>query len=331
MAASTSGSFFLSDGLEVYSRVWEPTDSPIKSHIAFLHGFGDRCDQYDAFFSLLVANYPVKVHAWDRRGWGKTVRTKAQMGDTGKTPQVIAEIHEALIYIASTIPDIRQTPLFLMGHSMGGQESALYLLNPELDGHRPPITGWILEAPYIGLDPASHPNRIVVAVAKGVARVFPKLKFTQPLSGDFITRDREVRERYRSDPLCHNTGTLEGLQDLLQRESDLTTLSLSDQPVPSGLSARLPCPVFWAHGSGDMITSYAISKRLYHRLEPHNEADLDAKTWKSFEGAFHQLHSEPDGVAEEYMRDVGNWVAKITASTPFNNESRYRTSHASVS
>ncbi|KAJ5086221.1 hypothetical protein N7532_010992 [Penicillium argentinense] len=188
-----------------------------------------------------------------------------------------------------------------MGHSMVGQESAFYLLNPDVDGYRPPITGWILEAPYIGLDPAIHPNLIIVAVAKQVARVFLKLKFTQPVTGEFVTRDRDVRERYRSDPLCHNTGTLEGLQDLLQRESDLTKLSMSDQPVPSGVSARLPCPVFWAHGSADMITSYAISKRLYERLEPGNEADLDAKTWKSFEGAFHQLHSEPDGVTEECM------------------------------
>ncbi|KAL2802318.1 Alpha/Beta hydrolase protein [Aspergillus granulosus] len=313
MASSTSGSFFLSDGLEVYSRVWEPKDSPIKSHIAFLHGFGDRCDHYDTFFSLLVAKYPIKVHAWDRRGWGKTVRTRAQIGDTGKTLQVIAELHEALSYIASTIPDIRQTPLFLMGHSMGGQESAFYILNPDSDGHRPPVTGWILEAPYIGLDLASHPSCIIVAIAKQVARVFPKLKFTQPLSGKFVTRNSDVRERYLSDPLCHNTGTLEGLQDVLQRESDLTKLSFSDQPVPSGLSARLPCPVLWAHGSADMITSYTISKRLYERLEPHNEADPDAKTWKSFKGAFHQLHSEPDGVAEEFLRDVGEWVARITA------------------
>ncbi|KAL2807702.1 Alpha/Beta hydrolase protein [Aspergillus granulosus] len=288
MAAGTSGSFFLSDSLEVYSRVWEPGDSPIKSHIAFLHGFGDRCDHYDAFFSLL----------------GKTVRTRARMGDTGKTLQVIAEIYKALSYIASTIPNIRQTLLFLMGYSMGGQESAFYLLNPDLDGYWPLVTGWIMEALYIGLDLASYPN---------LARVFPKPKFTQPLSGKFVTRDCNIRERYCSDLLCYNTSTLEALQDVLQRESDLTKLSVLDQPVPSGLSACLPCPVFWAHGSADMITSYAISKRLYKRLEPHNEADTDAKTWKLFEGMFHQLHSKPDGVAEEFLRDVGEWVAKITA------------------
>ncbi|KAL5333085.1 Alpha/Beta hydrolase protein [Aspergillus crustosus] len=312
---SSSGQFRVgSDGLEVFSRVWEPSTAPT-AHIAFLHGFSDRCDHYDAFFSLLVAHYPIKVHAWDRRGWGKTVKTKSQNGDIGRTAQVVGEINEALVHIASTIPDIQHTPLFVMGHSMGGQESAFYLLStsPELAGRRPPIAGWILDAPYIGLDPASRPHWLIVAVLTQVARFFPKLKHTQTLNVKFVSKDVAVQEMYRTDPLCHNTGTLEGLRDLLQRESDLTSLSLPDQPVPPGLSKRLPCPVFWAHGSKDMITSYSISKQLYDRLEPYSDSDSEAKTWKSFEGGFHQIHGEPDGVKEEYMRDVGEWVAKITA------------------
>lgn len=98
----------------------------------------------------------------------------------------------------------------------------------------------------------------------------------------------------------------------LQRESDLTTLSQSDKPAPDHLATRLPCPVFWAHGSKDMITSYTISKQLYDRLEPYNESDADAKTWKSFDGGYHQIHGEPDGMKEEYLRDIGEWVVKMT-------------------
>ncbi|KAL2802366.1 Alpha/Beta hydrolase protein [Aspergillus granulosus] len=314
MATSTSSSFRLSDDLEVYSRVWEPSEPP-QAHIAFLHGFSDRCDHYDPFFTSLTTQFPIKVHSWDRRGWGKTAKTKAAMGDLGPTSQVLSEINEALNHIASTIPDIKQTPLFVMGHSMGGQESAHYLLstNPELGAKRPPIAGWILNAPYIGLDPASRPHWIIISVLTFISRFLPKLKHTQTLNAKFISRDVAVQEKYRTDPLCHNTGTLEGLKDLLQREADLTNLSQADQPVPVGLTAKLPCPVFWAHGSKDMITSYSISKQLYDRLEPYNENDSDAKTWKSFEGGFHQLHAEPDGMGEEYTRDVGEWVRKLTA------------------
>ncbi|KAL4879192.1 Alpha/Beta hydrolase protein [Aspergillus karnatakaensis] len=314
MATTTSGSFTLSGGLEVYSRVWEPSQPPT-AHIAFLHGFSDRCDHYNAFFSLLTANYPIKVHAWDRRGWGKTVKNTSQNGDIGRTAQVVGEINEALLHIASTIPDIERTPLFVMGHSMGGQESSFYFLstNQGLEGRRPPIAGWILNAPYIGLDPASQPNWLIVTLLKQVARFLPKMKHTQELNAKFISKDPAVQQMYVTDPLCHNTGTLEGLQDLLQREADLKNLSLANKPVPSGLTAKLPVPVFWAHGSQDMITSYSISKRLYDRLEPYDGKDSLAKTWKSFEGGYHQIHNEPDGVGEEYMRDVGEWVAKITA------------------
>ncbi|KKK16475.1 hypothetical protein P175DRAFT_0442901 [Aspergillus ochraceoroseus IBT 24754] len=315
MVRSTSSSFKLSDGTELYSRVWEP-EQPPQSHVAFLHGFSDRCDHYDDFFSLLVSTYPIQVHAWDRRGWGKSVKTNDQRGDIGRTRQILLEINEALLHIASCIPDIERTPLFIMGHSMGGQESAFYLLStsPELSrGQRPPIAGWILDAPYIGLDDASRPSWFTVEAGKMVARVWPKFKFTQTLNVKFVSRNQGVQEMYRTDPLCHNTGTLEGLKDLLQRETDLTNLSESDRPTPSHLASRLPCPVFWAHGSQDSITSHTISKRLYDRLAPHDPQEPDAKTWKSFEGGFHQLHAEPDGIKEELMRDIGEWVGKITA------------------
>ncbi|KAL4950116.1 Alpha/Beta hydrolase protein [Aspergillus filifer] len=313
-STSTSGSFTLKNGLEVYSRVWEPSETP-KAHLAFLHGFSDRCDHYDAFFSLLTSTYPIKVHSWDRRGWGKTPKNKRQWGDIGPTALVLTDIHEALHHIASTIPDPKTTPLFVMGHSMGGQESACYLLStdPELgQDKRPPIAGWILDAPYIGLDPASRPNWIIVNALKFVAKFLPKMKHTQELDVGFVCRDVKVQEMYRDDPLCHNTGTLEGLQDLLKREEDLTALSISTEPVPVGLHYKLPCPVFWAHGSKDMVTSYSISQRLYERLEPYDEADPDAKTWKGFEGGYHQIHAEPEGMKEEYMRDVGEWVMNLT-------------------
>ncbi|KAL4756107.1 acylglycerol lipase [Aspergillus foveolatus] len=311
-STSTSGSFKLSDGLEVYSRVWEPADPP-KAHIAFLHGFSDRIDHYDPFFTLLTSTYSIKVHSWDRRGWGKTVHSKSQIGDIGPTSRVLREINEGLIHIASTIPDINQTPLFVLGHSMGGQESACYFLStdPAYRKGGPPIAGWILDAPYIGLDPASQPSWIIVNSLKFVAKFIPKMKHTQKLDVRFICRDVAVQEMYKNDPLCHNTGTLEGLQDLLQREHDLTTLS-SSEPVPHGLTSKLPLPVFWAHGSKDMITSYSISKNLYNRLEPYDETDPDAKTWKSFDGGYHQIHAEPEGIKEEFMRDVGEWVMKLT-------------------
>ncbi|KAJ0418760.1 Alpha/Beta hydrolase protein [Aspergillus carlsbadensis] len=316
MATSTPGSFKLSDGLEVYSRVWEPS-TPAKAHIAFLHGFSDRCDHYDPFFTQLTTQYPIKVHSWDRRGWGKTASSKSDRGDIGPTSQVLREIDEALRHIASTIPDTKQTPLFVMGHSMGGQESAHYLLSTDKkvsDGkERLPITGWILNAPYIGLDPASRPHWLIVSVLTFVSRFLPKLKHTQELNVKFVSRDVAVQEKYRTDPLCHNTGTLEGLKDLLQREADLTALSSATDPAPAGLTAKLPCPVFWAHGTKDMITSPTISKQLYDRLEPYDESDADAKTWKSFEGGYHQLHAEPEGMGEEYTRDVGEWVLKLTA------------------
>jgi acylglycerol lipase len=108
------------------------------------------------------------------------------------------------------------------------------------------------------------------------------------------------------------------IDNSLQREADLTALSAATEPNPEGLTSKLPVPVFWAHGSEDKITSPTISKALFDRLEPYDESDADAKTWKSFEGGYHQLHAEPEGMGEEYTRDVGEWVMKLTAKVTGN-------------
>jgi acylglycerol lipase len=108
------------------------------------------------------------------------------------------------------------------------------------------------------------------------------------------------------------------IDNSLQREADLTALSSATEPVPEGLTPKLPVPVFWAQGSEDKITSPTISKALYDRLEPYDESDADAKTWKSFEGGYHQLHAEPEGMGEEYTKDVGEWVMKLTGKVTGN-------------
>ncbi len=97
---------------------------------------------------------------------------------------------------------------------------------------------------------------------------------------------------------------------MLQRAADLTALANgqtmfgidrktnfgSDQPGYDSV------PIWIGHGSEDRVTSCSSSQTMFDRL------DVKDKTIKLYEGAYHKLHAEPDGVAEEFGNDVANWI-----------------------
>lgn len=103
-----------------------------------------------------------------------------------------------------------------MGHSMGGQETLHYTLTTKksLLVDRPRLSGVVIEAPYIALDPSSEPNAITVFMGKLAAKLMPKMQMKQKLAAEFNTRDPEVNREWAEDELCHDTGTLEGLRDM---------------------------------------------------------------------------------------------------------------------
>jgi acylglycerol lipase len=227
------------------------------------------------------------------------VHTPSDQGLTGPTTQVLSDINEFILSVASPLP------LFLMGHSMGGGQALYYLLTtapPSLVSTRPRISGLILEAPYIALDPSSEPHWIVVSAGKLAAKLLPTKQMMQKLPAQFISRSPRVQQDWTDDKLNHDTGTLGGLAGMLQRSGDL--VRLSEGAHVANLTTRLPCPLWLGHGNQDKLTSYTASKRVYDVLE----AEGGDKTFKTYEGGYHKLHGEPDGMGEEFARDVGEWV-----------------------
>lgn len=199
-----------------------------------------------------------------------------------------------------------------MGHSMGGAEVMHYILStePSVSRARPSIAGVLLEAPFIEIDPASAPNFLVVAAGKLAAKVMPKRQMLQKLDAQYMSHSEKVRNEWVNDPLCHDTGTLAGLNGMLQRAADLVALS-SGTGLP-GLANKLPRNTsLWAgHGDGDRVVTLAATQKLYGALECQG----GAKDIKVYPGAYHKLHAEPDGVGDEFAKDVGEWILTKAAA-----------------
>jgi acylglycerol lipase len=258
---------------------------------------------YYDLFPNLATTYTIAVHSFDQRGWGRSVQSPRQKGLTGPTITVLADIRAFCNSFRSV--DGSDPPLFLMGHSMGGAEALHFMLTetprPLADDlPKGTIRGLLLESPYIALHPDSQPSGFTVWAGKLAARIAPSKQMLQKLDSTYMSRDPQVRKDWEEDKLCHDTGTLEGLAGMLQRAAELT--ALGEGKAVEGLKLDPGCPVWFGHGSGDRVTSYDESKRLFGKLK------VEDKTFKNYEGAYHKLHAEPEGVKEEFVKDVGEWI-----------------------
>lgn len=198
-----------------------------------------------------------------------------------------------------------------MGHSMGGGEALCYMLSTSSAfSNRPPVSGLLLEAPYVELDPSEQPSPLVVSAGKLAAMVLPHTQMKQKLHATHMSRSAKVRQDWVDDPLCHDTGTLEGLKGLLQRAGDLSALSHGHKV--HGLSTRLLCSIWVAHGTSDRVVSPVAAQRLFDVLVAPN----GDKVFHSYPDAFHKLHAEPNGVGEQFAKDVASWILAHAAESP---------------
>lgn len=188
----------------------KPSTVP-RAHVVLLHGWNDRADLYSSWCSTLVSSFPLRVTAYDRRGWGKSVHSPSERGLAGPNTTILSDLNEYLWHITSTIPDAQATPLFVIAHSMGGQEVLYYLLSTAYEGKRPPISGLVLNAPYIAM--ATRPNALEVAIGKLAGYFFPMYHYKPEQDPSCISRDETVCQAWKEDELCHGYGTLEALRD----------------------------------------------------------------------------------------------------------------------
>ncbi|CEO60060.1 hypothetical protein PMG11_04703 [Penicillium brasilianum] len=293
------GTHTLPDGTELYTKTWKPDGLP-RAVLAFVHGFSDHCNAYYELFPTLASS-GIEVRAFDQRGWGRTFKHPRDRGNSGGTTLVLSDIHSFLLGLTAH----PNTPLVLMGHSMGGGEVLNYVLHPDSpynqspSNQRPQLAGVMAYSPLIALDPATRPMALTVILGRLVARILPRWQRHSPLDPKLVCRDETVVADYKTDELCHDIGTLEQLAGMLDRGLWLEKLEGGD------LGDVKLLPVWFGHGDEDRITSWAATKKLADVLGKKGDV-----TFVSYEGAYHRVHMDPGEVRERFVKDVADWVLK---------------------
>lgn len=248
------------DGLKLYTKEWH-LDKP-KAVICLIHGFGEHINRYDHFASFFNKN-GYTVVGMDHRGHGKSE------GKRGHTPQYesyLDDIETVLNHVRSLYKGI---PVFLYGHSMGGNIVLSYLTL-----RNPSLKGVIATGPWVRL--AFEPKPFLLTLGKLMRSIFPSFTQDSGLKVTSISKDKAVVEAYEKDPLVHAQITASAGVGITEAAARLNELSTT-----------VSVPLLIMHGDEDLLTSQPASEEFANRTK----GDVTYKKWQSM---YHEIHNEPD-------------------------------------
>ncbi|KAJ9071896.1 hypothetical protein DSO57_1032769 [Entomophthora muscae] len=292
--------------VDVYTKTWEPTKGNTVAKLVFVHGFNDMSSHYNDIFSKF-AEAGIKVHAFDQVGCGKTGERANKLGGAMGMDRVRIDIDDAIERIYDT-----KTPLFLMGHSLGGSTVIDYLAR---GNKRDLVYGAIASctpnknianfiAPAFELAPESQPGDLAIDAIRGLAFLTPNVKVHFPLDANFLSRNKTYVEEVKKEPLQTSLWASIQVQDFINGGKYI---------LDGGHKKIKISRVLIAHGSGDRITNRITSEKVAQLLSRQDWQKADR--FKMYPEAYHELHNDVN--KDEVIADYIKWILGQIGTKPF--------------
>lgn len=266
--------------LNIYAKEWIPAKQ--KAVICLVHGLGEHINRY-GHLAEYFGQHGFVTMGNDHHGHGKS---GGKRGHTPDYESFMEEISKLVVKATERYPNL---PIFLYGHSMGGN----LVLNYVLSRH-PKIAGTVVTAPHIQLPKAAEPSAALMLVAKVMNKIFPSLQQPNGLDANNISSNPEEVKKYLADPLVHDKISMRTALSLIEKAAFL-----------NGYSEKMPIPTLLMHGSADYITSPQGSIDFAKRVG----GDVTFKLW---DGMVHEIHNEPNQQA--VFQFALNWMSGIMSS-----------------
>ncbi|MBO4853596.1 MAG: lysophospholipase [Oscillospiraceae bacterium] len=300
--------FLSSDGkTNLHAMEWLPEGKP-RAVLQIAHGVAEHIARYDGFARFLN-DRGVAVVGHDHPGHGKSVTangTPVYFGDGNTWTSVVDDVYALHLRIKGEFTD---TPLFLMGHSMGSFVARSYLIRypgtvraailmgtgwqPELM-----LTGGLTIAGLVarrrGADATSD---LVTKLAFGA---YNKAFAPNRTPVDWLSADTDNVDRYIADPLCGQDATVGLFREMLrgirfnQKEENLSKM---DREMPVLFISGEMDPV------GDMM------KGVERTCAAFRNAGVKDVTLKSYPGLRHEILNEAAQQQTVYG-DIWHWLEK---------------------
>jgi acylglycerol lipase len=261
-------------GVELFWQGWLPESDP-RGVLLLCHGLGEHSGRYANVVDALVPD-GWAVYGVDHRGHGRSGGRRAHLR---RYTDVLADFDG---FRRAVVARHRDLPVFLLGHSLGGQIALAYALD-----HEPDLAGLILSAPALA---NSSVPKAVVGVLRVVGKVAPTLR-PAGIDTSKISKDPSVYAAYQADPLVHHGRPTLGLSMAVVGQFEVLPERARD----------LRLPVLMQHGALDAIVDPAGFRRLEAAC---GSPDLTVH-W--YEGLWHEIYNEPE--RDGPLGDLRDWLA----------------------
>lgn len=267
------GQFTGHGGLRLYWQAWLP-EAEIRSALLVAHGYGEHGGRYGNLVERFVPR-GFAVYALDHRGHG---RSEGLRGHVGRFAEFVADLHALRVRVEE---EERDTPLFLVGHSLGGLIVVRYLL-----AHASGLAGAVLSSPALGL--AEEPPRLRQWLGRVLSIVAPRTSFQGNVRPEFLSRDSAVGEAYTADPLVHKRATARffsefrrAVRNAHERAPEIRVPILILQAGDDRLVQAAATESFAGH-VGSEVKELRVYPDLFHEIFNETERDrvfADLERW----------------------------------------------------
>jgi acylglycerol lipase len=269
----TAGSFRGARGLTLRYRSW-PQEGELVAVVVIAHGFAEHSGRYAALAERLGAHgYAVEV--LDHRGHGLSE------GRRTRVERFADYVDDLRVFTDSVAQRLGASPMFLLGHSMGGLIALAYATaSPRA------LAGLVLSAP------AACPGDVSpwrIAAGRVLSRIAPDTPVLRPPL-QRISRDTAVVDAYNADPL-------------VSRGPIRARLGAEMLATMADVDARLPAlhiPLLVMQGTSDHIVDPGCGPHVY------DLAGSTDKSLKTYDGLWHEIFNEPE--RDQVVADLIAWL-----------------------
>lgn len=248
-----------------------------KGVMIITHGMGEHSMRYMEMVDFFT-NVGYTVISFDIRGHGLS---EGKRGHTPGYEFLMDDIERVYTQVKKDYPSL---PIFLFGHSMGGNLVLNFLLRKPNS-----ICGAIVTGAYLKL--GFEPPKWKIILAKLSSSIWPTLSQPTELELDALSRNKEVIRKYENDELVHDRIT----------SAFFINVHFAGQYVIDHAN-EIKTPLLVMHGMEDRLTSPKGSQEF----ASNSGENVHLKMW---DGLYHELHNEPE--KQEIFNYEMEWMNKL--------------------
>jgi alpha-beta hydrolase superfamily lysophospholipase len=248
-------------------------DGDVRGEVVLTHGRGEHCGRYSHVGDACAAR-GLRLWSYDLRGHG---RSSGRRGDL-LSYRLFLEDLDTVVALANG----ERRPVFLLGHSLGGQITLNYL-----DRHPHSCQGAVVASPYLRL--AFAPPRWRLVLARLVGGLWPAFTQEPSVRAEHLSRDLAHLSSMPDPELMHRRISAR-MFEAIRRGAEHARLA----------AGRIGTPLLLLHGEQDPVTCMRATREFFDQSVSRD------KTLRTYPEMLHETHNEIG--RERVIEEVLDWI-----------------------